>query len=332
MPIRWNSTDKLLQTGLHLERALRAVLLNQTWDESVREKLSLDNKDWATLREIALFFDLFRKPTVQAQADKYPTLHNVIPNYLHILRQLRVWKLQHQQKILQTAASAAYEVISKYYKTSITTRSAMVALICDPRLKMEILAHLFDAEGGVNAPSYIRARNHFAHTYREYKKRATGLADWRRRIQEQAEAPLPEVEVENAQAWRVDPMHGWDAHLAARPANLGVHPAVSEFDRWIAEEVVDRHATPEEVRIYLQSKRYDFPIITQIARDYLAIPATSAPSERVFSLAGNLVSKKRTRISSENVRYVLCLRSWGVIVEDDEEEEDEDNKGDEDNI
>ncbi|PMD40291.1 hypothetical protein L207DRAFT_399823, partial [Hyaloscypha variabilis F] len=53
-----------------------------------------------------------------------------------------------------------------------------------------------------------------------------------------------------------------------------------------------------------------FPIITQIARDYLAIPATSTPSERVFSMAGNLVSKKRTRISSENVRYVLCLRSW----------------------
>lgn len=53
----------------------------------------------------------------------------------------------------------------------------------------------------------------------------------------------------------------------------------------------------------------------------MAIPATSAPSERVFSMAGNLISKKRTRISSENVRYVLCLRSWGVIADDDDEEE-----------
>ena len=59
----------------------------------------------------------------------------------------------------------------------------------------------------------------------------------------------------------------------------------------------------------------------QIARDFLAIPTMLAPSERVFSLAGNLISKKRTSIASENVRYVLCLRSWGVLVEPKDEEE-----------
>jgi hypothetical protein len=59
----------------------------------------------------------------------------------------------------------------------------------------------------------------------------------------------------------------------------------------------------------------------EIARDFLVIPATSAPSERVFSLAGNLISKKRTSIASENVRYVLCLRSWGVLIELKDEEE-----------
>jgi hypothetical protein len=36
-------------------------------------------------------------------------------------------------------------------------------------------------------------------------------------------------------------------------------------------------------RAYMQSKAYDFPIITQMVRDYGAIPATSAPSKRVFS-------------------------------------------------
>jgi len=58
-----------------------------------------------------------------------------------------------------------------------------------------------------------------------------------------------------------------------------------------------------------------------MALDYYAIPATSAPSERVFSMAGNLISKKRTRISSENVRYVLCLRSWGMLDSNDNKDE-----------
>ena len=69
------------------------------------------------------------------------------------------------------------------------------------------------------------------------------------------------------------------------------------------------------------SKAYSFPIITQIACDYHAIPAASAPSERVFSIIGNLVLRKRIRILSENVRYVLCLRSWGILKDDDDEEE-----------
>ncbi len=69
----------------------------------------------------------------------------------------------------------------------------------------------------------------------------------------------------------------------------------------------------------MESKAYEFPIICQIARDYLAIPATSAPSERTFSYAGNLISKRRTRISSENVRYVLCLRSWNLIAKEEDE-------------
>jgi hypothetical protein len=58
-----------------------------------------------------------------------------------------------------------------------------------------------------------------------------------------------------------------------------------------------------------------------MALDYHAIPATSAPSKRVFSIAGNLISKKRTQISSENVRYVLCLRSWGILDPDNDKDE-----------
>jgi hypothetical protein len=67
------------------------------------------------------------------------------------------------------------------------------------------------------------------------------------------------------------------------------------------------------IRQYIKNREHEFPIICQIARNFAAIPATSAPSERVFSLAGNLISKTRTNISSKNVRYVLCLRIVGAF-------------------
>jgi hypothetical protein len=45
MPIRWNSTDKMIKAMLRMERAIRAVLREQQWDESVRTHLTLTDTD-----------------------------------------------------------------------------------------------------------------------------------------------------------------------------------------------------------------------------------------------------------------------------------------------
>lgn len=323
MPVRWNSSDTMVSAGLQMELPLDHVLRGQKWDQSVRDNLTLDRDDWNTLRQMAIFFNIFTQPTIASQADQYPTLHNAIPDYLLILRQLNVFQLQVEEPILQIAAAAAYKVMKDYYEKSMRTRHSFVALICDPRFKMASLAFLFDAEGGDNSPSYRLAKAHFENVYSSYQKRARGIAEWKRQERENAAEDAErnvEIPAAGQEAWRTDPFDGWDAHRIQ--GNLAVERGpLEEIERWNAEGTIPRKSTPEQQRVYLQSRAYDFPIITAMARDFLAIPATSAPSERVFSMAGNLLSKKRTRISSENVRIVLCLRSWGLLVDADDEDE-----------
>src|SRR6266542_1043417 len=78
-------------------------------------------------------------------------------------------------------------------------------------------------------------------------------------------------------------------------------------------------------RIYwLRVRAKIFPTLSQIARKYLGIPATSVSSKRLFSHASNLISVKRTRLYTSLAGQMLfskrniCLmevfpKEWGEI-------------------
>lgn len=50
-----------------------------------------------------------------------------------------------------------------------------------------------------------------------------------------------------------------------------------------------------------------YPRFSVLAKKYLAIPASSVPAERVFSLAGHLVNKKRARLNPSNIDNIIFM-------------------------
>ena len=58
----------------------------------------------------------------------------------------------------------------------------------------------------------------------------------------------------------------------------------------------------------------DFPHLASLACHVLVIPATQVESERLFSCAGNIVTKNRNKLAPTTVELLVLLRhSWEIV-------------------
>ncbi|KAG7167037.1 Zinc finger BED domain-containing protein 4-like 2 [Homarus americanus] len=58
---------------------------------------------------------------------------------------------------------------------------------------------------------------------------------------------------------------------------------------------------------YLKAKQPEFPV-TRLVAKYLAIPATSAPVERLFSTASKLFGPERCNLSDKRFEHLMMIR------------------------
>ena len=82
-----------------------------------------------------------------------------------------------------------------------------------------------------------------------------------------------------------------------------VYDAISEMNRYDKEK---KPKADSDMQWWSENRRL-YPCLSVLARKYLCIQATSTSSERVMSLMGNLVTKKRTLLTDEHVNMLTYL-------------------------
>lgn len=79
----------------------------------------------------------------------------------------------------------------------------------------------------------------------------------------------------------------------------------NEVERYLKIDQVSTKINPFN---WWKDNQEEFPILASLAREYLAIPATSTPSEHLFSSAGNLMTVKRTSLKPNLFERILFLQ------------------------
>lgn len=123
-----------------------------------------------------------------------------------------------------------------------------------------------------------------------------------------------------------DMEHGTDTAVPATTSRPLVASSVwNAFDHLVMnKEKTQTESAPErEIMEYAEQPLLDrgndpcewwrsighlkYPYMSTLAQKYLAIPATSVPSERAFSTGGNVVTPHRERLLSEHVEQLIFL-------------------------
>jgi hypothetical protein len=102
--------------------------------------------------------------------------------------------------------------------------------------------------------------------------------------------------------------------------NMDARPKLTEMDTYLEDPRI--LVKPDENFNVLGwwKKNIDvYPILSLMARDFLAIPVSTISSESAFSAAGRILGKNRTSLSPETLEALVCAKDWLIGFNDEEE-------------
>ena len=250
----------------------------------------------AITRRALGFFKIFVRPTKLLQASTYPTLNYAILQYLGMLKKLNQKHQDQPDSPIGQACTAASKKLEDYYNISQLHSHSAVATVCDPRFNFNVFNILWPSTTDDCKRAGIK--RHFRECYYQYHERERDIAT----------AALQAAIGEATDDLVLDEVDSADELFVPQ----GRVDADNEWTKWMKEAPVPRNT---KILSYWRGKQYEFPTIARMAKDHLAIPASSAASECVFSGGSDLITKKRNQLGGENTRKLLYMRDWGVIKE-----------------
>lgn len=91
----------------------------------------------------------------------------------------------------------------------------------------------------------------------------------------------------------------------ASPSNLTPRESIkNELSSYLQSLCLDSKADPLQ---WWREHQVAYPALSSLARKYLCVPATSSPSERIFSCSGNIVTCQRASLKPDTVDRLVFL-------------------------
>ena len=296
VPTRWNSTFLMISRMIDVKPHLVEVLEEQEWE-------SLSSSEWKRLQAIEKILEPFHHHTNITSAEDSTTIAMVIP----VLKELELH-------------------LGEMKKPGSTVTVMADKMLTDMKKRFKFVT---DAESDMFDPVYITS-TYFNPAYKNVlSKQQEELAQVfiKQLISHQDQYEVP-AETQTEGNPTIDPIPSCSEsgepqakrfkHLSRLSKLLEVEEEQSRENRTPDKHDLELNeyslasTTIEERKMdpldYWVGKLKHFPVLAPIACDILAVPASTAPVERIFSTGGDATGGKRNRLTQKNLEREIFIR------------------------
>lgn len=287
---RWNSFYLMVQRAVDMKDAL--ILFFSEFKSKDLEPLN--DKDWALMVEILPVMKNLYLVTNELSAEKVTTLSKVVP-IVKILTEVYSLKVK-ESSVAKELRQKVLEGLKKQFDGIEVDDVYSVSAILDPRFKNLVFSNKARADLAIEQAKEIALEI----------ARESDKDDQITETSEKSENNHETIENDYDDFWS-----NFDTKtpIPKKRAKVDQKKDIIEIEmkNYLQLPKLDRKDCP--IKWWKQSGSKKFPYLFKSARKFQVMPATSVPSERVFSNAGYVLNKKRSSLTKSTANNLICLHT-----------------------
>ncbi|QRV95762.1 Zinc finger, BED-type predicted [Ceratobasidium sp. AG-Ba] len=264
---------------------------------ALKRIMCMMDEEWDAIDEILKVLECFDLATRDFSNRGRTTLHSVLPTYTYLKRIISESRsrLNHPRGAesdvfgLLDALAAGEDKLTKYFDMARQNDLIILASVLHPGMRTVFFE---DTEKWGNADLATRGQALLEYMYDAYK--------------DDSEIQAKSQNTSSGSTTSTQPKGFIDSLLDA---------SVCQRQAIMHEELLDflRGKYPYDggdVLVWWKKHEVYFPVLSKVARDILAIPATSVSVERIFPRCRLVMSEYRHRMSVQTAREIVTCNSW----------------------
>jgi hypothetical protein len=247
-------------------------------------------KDWKRAAVVCKLLMVFRKATKTVSGSKYPTSNL----YFHEIWDIKQVLDEEEINPSRTLLSMVLEMQNKFEKYwDISYLTNCIPVILDPRFKFGFVEFRLKQVYGVNAG------DHIAKVDKILRNLFNGYSS------EMGNTTSSASQGETSTAGKNNSLSDWFRHITARN-----NQAFCELNKYLQVDLFSLEDESFDILDWWKIHASQYPVVACMARDLLAVPASTVASESAFSTSERIINDHRTRLARDTVEALICFQDW----------------------